>query len=91
MNGKRVRLAVIIATALGQYDFQQIKAVRKRLGLTQQELADMIAASQITVARWETGVKEPKGAYLQALKELTKRAKKNSEKQEIGGLRDRIA
>jgi DNA-binding transcriptional regulator YiaG len=55
---------------------KEIKAVRKRLGLTQQELADMIAASQVTVARWETGLNEPKGAYLKALQELRKRLKK---------------
>jgi DNA-binding transcriptional regulator YiaG len=59
---------------------QQIKAIRKRLGLTQQKLADMIAASQVTVARWETGVNEPKGAYLKALQELANRAKKNTKK-----------
>jgi DNA-binding transcriptional regulator YiaG len=35
----------------------------------------MIAASQVTVARWEIGVNEPKGAYLKALKELANRAK----------------
>jgi DNA-binding transcriptional regulator YiaG len=45
----------------------QIKALRKSLGLTQQGLADMVAATQVTVARWETGVNEPKGAYLKAL------------------------
>jgi DNA-binding transcriptional regulator YiaG len=59
---------------------KQVRAIRKRLGLTQQELADMIAASQVTVARWETGVNEPNGAHLKALQELVKRAKKNTKR-----------
>jgi DNA-binding transcriptional regulator YiaG len=63
----------------------QIRAIRSRLGLTQQELADMIAASQVTVARWETGVNEPKGAYLKALKELAKRAKRNTKRRQQAG------
>ena len=62
---------------------KQVRAIRKRLGLTQQELADMIAASQVTVARWETGVNEPKGAYLKALQELVKRAKKNTKRRSL--------
>ena len=53
----------------------QIKALRKSLGLTQQQLADVIAATQVTVARWETGGNEPKGAYLKALQELATKAK----------------
>jgi DNA-binding transcriptional regulator YiaG len=53
----------------------RIKALRKRLGLTQQQLADMIAATQVTVARWETGSNEPKGAYVKALQELANKAK----------------
>jgi DNA-binding transcriptional regulator YiaG len=59
---------------------EQVRAIRKRLGLTQQELADTIAASQVTVARWETGVNEPKGAYLKALQELAKQAKKTTKR-----------
>jgi DNA-binding transcriptional regulator YiaG len=53
----------------------QIKGLRKRLGLTQQQLADMIAATQVTVTRWETGSNEPKGAYLKALQELANKTK----------------
>lgn len=58
----------------------QIKAVRKSLNLTQQQLADMIAATQVTVARWETGANEPKGAYLKALIALTKKVKTKTKK-----------
>jgi len=55
---------------------QQIKRIRGVLGLTQQALANFIGASQVSVARWETGVHEPQGANLKALRELEQKAKK---------------
>ena len=54
---------------------QQIRRLRKALNLTQQQLADMIGARQHTVARWETGRNEPRGANLKALRELIAKAK----------------
>jgi Predicted transcriptional regulator len=59
---------------------QSIRAMRKTLGLTQAQLAERIAATQVTVARWETGVSTPKGAYLKALQELEAAATKEVEK-----------
>lgn len=32
-----------------------LKAWRERLGLTQQEAADLLGVHRVTVARWETG------------------------------------
>ena len=55
---------------------KQIVNIRKALGLTQQALADLIGAQRHSVARWETGVHEPRGANLKALKELAESAKK---------------
>jgi len=49
---------------------QQILALRKSLGFTQQQLADRIGANRVTVARWETGKHPPQGANLKALKDL---------------------
>ena len=49
---------------------KQIVKLRKDLGLTQQQLADMIGAQQPTVARWETGKNQPRGANLKALRKL---------------------
>jgi type I restriction enzyme M protein len=54
---------------------KQIRAIRTSLHLTQQQLADRIGAQRHTVARWETGVNEPKGAYLKALQELANKTK----------------
>jgi DNA-binding transcriptional regulator YiaG len=61
---------------------KRILAIRKFLRLTQQQLANTIGAQRHTVARWETGVNAPKGAYLKALNELaaTAKAKKKTRK-----------
>jgi DNA-binding transcriptional regulator YiaG len=55
---------------------QEIKKLRHTLELTQQQLADKIGARQHTVARWETGVNEPKGAYAMLLNQLSEKVKK---------------
>lgn len=52
----------------------EIIKIRKALNLTQQKLADLIGARQHTVARWETGLHKPTGAYLKALMGLSKKA-----------------
>jgi DNA-binding transcriptional regulator YiaG len=59
---------------------EQIRAIRKSLKLTQQQVADRIGAQRHTVARWETGVNEPKGAYLKGLNELAIKAKKKTKR-----------
>jgi DNA-binding transcriptional regulator YiaG len=55
---------------------KEILRIREILKLTQQQLADTIGAQRHTVARWETGVNEPRGANLKLLRELAERAKK---------------
>jgi DNA-binding transcriptional regulator YiaG len=54
----------------------QVRKLREALKLTQQQLADLIGAQRHTVARWETGVNEPRGANLKALRELAEKAKR---------------
>ena len=53
---------------------KRIVRIREALGLTQQQLADRLGAQQPTVARWETGANQPKGAYLKLLRELEERS-----------------
>ena len=38
-----------------------VKALRKHLGLSQQELADELGTRQQTISEWETGVYQPRG------------------------------
>ena len=54
---------------------KQVVKIREVLDLTQQQLADLIGAQQSTVARWELGQNEPRGANLKALRELARKAK----------------
>ncbi len=55
---------------------RQIVALRKTLKMTQQQLADTIGAQRHTVARWEIGENEPRGANFKALRELAEKAKR---------------
>jgi DNA-binding transcriptional regulator YiaG len=55
---------------------EQIIRLRKRLGVTQVELAEMIGAQRSSIARWETGRHTPRGGYLKTLKELEAKQKK---------------
>ena len=59
---------------------KQIKSLRRALGITQQQLADMIGATQVTIARYETDVSRPTGAYLKLLKILAEEATKKQSK-----------
>ena len=45
----------------------RIAARRKELGLTQQQLADLVKKSSVSVFKWEIGQTEPKGKSLFAL------------------------
>ena len=45
-----------------QWDSQHIQALRRRLGLTQRELADRLGIRQQTISEWETGMYKPRGA-----------------------------
>ena len=57
---------------------KQIIKLREELGLTQQQLANMIGAQRHTVSRWETGENEARGANLKALQELQKKAEEKT-------------
>jgi transcriptional regulator with XRE-family HTH domain len=45
----------------------RISTRRKELGLTQQQLADLVKKSSVSVFKWESGQTEPKGKSLFAL------------------------
>ena len=53
----------------------EIKALRARLELTQQELAQKLGVSLRTVSRWETGEGEPSRLARLQLERLAKRKK----------------
>ena len=51
-------------------DKEQIRALRQRLGWTQQRLADEMGVSWNTVCRWEMGDRHPSGPALKLLQLL---------------------
>jgi DNA-binding transcriptional regulator YiaG len=58
---------------------QRIIKIRKVLGLTQEQLALQVGAQRSTVARWELGNHEPRGANLKLLLELEAKVKKREQ------------
>jgi DNA-binding transcriptional regulator YiaG len=49
-------------TNRNKWDEGSIKALRKHLGLTQQEMADRLGTRQQTISEWEIGLYKPRGA-----------------------------
>ena len=43
------------------WDAGGVKALRRHLGLSQQELAEELGTRQQTISEWETGVYRPRG------------------------------
>lgn len=41
------------------------RLLRKRLGLSQQQLADVLEVQRVTVARWELGTRNPSDRHLE--------------------------
>jgi DNA-binding transcriptional regulator YiaG len=50
-----------------RWDAHRVLALRKGLGLTQQELAEQLGVRQQTVSEWETGAYQPRGASARLL------------------------
>lgn len=59
-----------------------IKAIRAKLGLTQEELAHKLLVSWSTVARWEAGKGKPSRLARKAINNLLKEAEKGVPSQE---------
>ena len=53
----------------------EIRKLRERLGMTQEQFAGRLGTARETVARWEIGANAPVGLYLKALKDLAGKAK----------------
>ena len=56
------------------WDGGRINALRKHLGLTQQEMADELGTRQQTISEWETGMYKPHGASSTLLTIVAERA-----------------
>jgi DNA-binding transcriptional regulator YiaG len=55
------------------WDADAVQQLRRRLGLTQRELAEELGVRQQTVSEWETGVYRPRGASARMLRHVAER------------------
>ena len=58
-----------------QWDSASIQALRKHLGLTQQELSEQLGTRQQTISEWEVGMYQPRGASATLLSIVAEKAK----------------
>jgi len=56
------------------WDASRVHALRRHLGLTQQELADELGTRQQTISEWERGLYRPRGASARLLTLVAERA-----------------
>jgi len=57
-----------------EWDGERIQALRRHLGLTQQELSDRLGTRQQTISEWETGMYLPRGASATLLSIIAEQA-----------------
>jgi DNA-binding transcriptional regulator YiaG len=58
-----------------QWDSESIQALRRHLGLTQQELSDRLGTRQQTISEWENGMYQPRGASATLLSIVAEKAR----------------
>jgi DNA-binding XRE family transcriptional regulator len=56
------------------WDAARVKALRRHLGYTQQQLSEQLGTRQQTVSEWETGMYQPRGASAKLLSLVAERA-----------------
>ena len=56
------------------WDADKVRALRRHLELSQQEMAEELGVRQQTVSEWETGIYQPKGASGTLLNIIAERA-----------------
>lgn len=52
------------------WDGKRVLAIRKRLGMTQEQFATKLGVAFVTVNRWENDKFTPRGLYLDALRKI---------------------
>jgi DNA-binding transcriptional regulator YiaG len=77
-----VRSGIVYITDMSKYpstrksswDGRRIQALRRHLGLTQQEFSRHLGTRQQTISEWETGMYRPRGASATLLSIIAERA-----------------
>lgn len=58
-----------------EWDKEKIRALRRHLRATQEEMAEEMGTRQQTVSEWETGLYKPRGASKKMLSILAERSR----------------
>jgi DNA-binding transcriptional regulator YiaG len=58
-----------------QWDGAGVQALRRHMGLTQQELSEKLGTRQQTISEWEVGMYRPRGASSTLLSMIAEKAK----------------
>jgi DNA-binding transcriptional regulator YiaG len=58
-----------------RWNGESIQALRRHLGLTQDELSEQLGTRQQTISEWETGMYQPRGASAKLLSIVAEKAK----------------
>ena len=58
-----------------EFSQDEIRAIRRGLGKTQQEFADMLGLSKRTIEDWEGGRRKPSGSAKTLLRQMADRLK----------------
>jgi putative transcriptional regulator len=67
---KKLRTTVIEVLPIPDYNPQQIKSIRIRLGLTQSIMGGIVGVSVKSIEAWETGYRRPSSSAMRVLAEL---------------------
>ncbi len=57
-----------------EWNAEAVRALRRRLNMTQREMADELGARQQTISEWETGAYKPRGVSARALLRMAEEA-----------------
>jgi len=57
-----------------QWNSERIRALRRHLGLTQRQMADMLGKHQQGISEWERGISKPQGTSTMLLRIIAERA-----------------
>jgi DNA-binding transcriptional regulator YiaG len=58
-----------------RWDGRSIQALRRHLGLTQNEFSEQLGTRQQTISEWETGMYQPRGASSKLLSIVAEKAR----------------
>jgi len=57
-----------------QWSSKSVRALRKHMGMTQQQMAEELGTRQQTISEWETGMYRPRGGMNRLLTLVAERA-----------------